>query len=170
MKVALVIFIIANLAISPQVFSKPLALETIEPKSACSFLEIAGLKSQGWGELGSGDYGCPSEKKEFGPASALGERNDITYYVSSADGKLEQLKLIVNINNPKAAAQAKNELKKATKELLGKLGIKEVPKSIVTGINEASDATAEVEGIKFKVSKMSWGGNTEQFSLKFTAE
>lgn len=170
MKIKFITSMIAGFVFCSSAFSSQLTLDSIEPKSTCSYLENMGLKSQGWGELGSGDHGCPSEKKEFGPPSALGERNDITYYVSSVGGKLEQLKLLVNINNPKAAAAAKAELNKAAKQLLGKLGITTIPNNIVSAINAASDATAEVEGVKLKVVKMSWGEDTDQFSIKFTVE
>lgn len=141
------------------------ALSKIEPKTTCSFLQKRGLESQGWGELAGGEYGCPSETKEFGMESEIFHRNDITYYVSSTNGELTELKLMVNVNNPKDISSAKQELLVATQELLSKLGVKVIPNELLKGISNVQNADVSVNGLNFNLVKMPWG-TQGQFSIK----
>lgn len=137
----------------------------LPPQKACSFLQAKGLTSEGWGELGGGEYGCPSVQKEFGIDTKTFYRNDIRYYVTSTNGKLSELKLFVNVNNPKDHTSAKKELLSTTQELLSNIGIKSIPAELTKGINDLQNTELSANGLNFYLVKMPWG-TQGQFSIK----
>ncbi|MDV7211350.1 hypothetical protein [Azotobacter beijerinckii] len=140
---------------------------TINPaNNACGFLESVGLKSQGWGVLAGGDYGCPSNMKEFGSASGSFERNDIRYYVISANGKsLTELKIFVNVNNSKDYASARKELLNAANVLMRNLGVESLPSQLSSAINTSSSKSLKINGMDVSLVKMPWG-NSGNYSIK----
>lgn len=143
-------------------------ISNIDPKSTCGWMAGQGLKSQGWGELGGGDFGCPSITKEFGPASASLEKSDITYYVISSGGVLSELKIFLNVNNPGAARVAGKELLGSVDVLLEKLGVK-TPAELRSAIEKSESYSYSDAGFSFRLVKMSWG-NAGQYSYKFIVQ
>lgn len=135
-------------------------INEIDAKTSCDYLKNLGFRSQGWGQLVEGDYGCPSEEKLLGKVSATNLQNDIRYYVVSKDGThLSELKIFLNISDLEQSTAATQTMVKATNTLLGKLGLKNVSAEIKNAILAGQSTQLEKQGFRITVSKTLWENN-----------
>jgi hypothetical protein len=109
--------------------------------AACTALTELGLATRTWrkdelGWLASSDY-----LRIGSPRNVIGLPTNLAYYVeSNVERRVEQLKLVLNVNNPLTRDQGLIEMEEATRCLFQKLGY-EVPLELFVSLQQAKDLT-----------------------------
>lgn len=88
-----------------------------DPASTCVALDDVGLKTRGWKDRGSSDYGCTSPYKDIGPGHPL--PNNLAFYAEGQISSVKLLKLVLNVNKPEHAKTSHQALLH-TAEILSK--------------------------------------------------
>lgn len=118
----------------------------------------------------SNDYQCGTSYKNIGKANSSLLSNNIAYYVSGSKAEVaDTIKIVVNINQPKNAKQAREELSKAVNQLFLSAFEKSAPEKIINKISSGKDGswTYGAHVITFKKNKWQSGKGFEyNFTLK----
>ena len=129
-------------------------LKVTEPSIACALLSDSGLKGRKWTDYGDGSFGCASDYKDIGSGSPLS--NNLAYYATGTATAVEQVKLVLNFNQPKSKGPAIGALGKASEALAPKvLGAKlnnEIRKAIVKG----EPVTSQIGSGSIEVTRDDW--------------
>lgn len=129
-------------------------LKITEPRSVCAFLADSGLPGRKWTDYGDGSSGCASNYKDIGAGSPLA--NNLAYYVTGTDSAAEQVKLVLNFNQPKTHGPAIGALGKATEKLAPKaLGAK-LTNSLRKAIVRGEPVTAVLGSGTIEVTREDW--------------
>lgn len=132
----------AGLAI---LFVSPVALANAELKSAapsevCAALNALGLPTSVWKPT-YGRFDCLSNYKRIGDAFPLA--NNLAYYAEGDRARVTQVKLVLNVNDPRQATTALNELLKAAGALCPKVTGNQLPAAIRAAIRAARKGSAK---------------------------
>jgi len=95
-------------------------LRETDPLAVCSVLADIGLKGRKWVDYGDGTSGCASDYKEIGKAS-IGLANNLAFYGMGKGRTADEVKLVLNYNQPKQAPTATKELQRAAERLATKM-------------------------------------------------
>ncbi|WP_017346424.1 hypothetical protein [Pantoea sp. A4] len=129
-------------------------LKETSPKQVCSFLSDLDLKGRAWTDYGDGTAGCASNYKDIGTGSPLA--NNLAFYANGSDSTVNNVKLVLNFNQPKSRDLPIRELKKASEKLsLEALGAK-LPDSIKKAISLGQPLTAKVGTGTIDITRDDW--------------
>lgn len=129
-------------------------LKQASPDTVCAFLSDAGLKGRKWTDYGDDTSGCASNYKEIGSGSPL--PNNLAYYVKGSGSTVEQVKLVVNFNQPKSPGASIQALGKAAEKLAPKALGAPLPASIKKAIVLGQPQTASVGSGIVEVLRDDW--------------
>jgi len=127
-------------------------LKESSPSKVCGFLSKSGLSTGIWKD--NYGYGCNSPYKQLGSGSPLA--NNIAYYVDGNRTKVEQAKLVININNSSSASATHLELLKASEVLSKKLSGQKLPQSLANAIKEGKAITQNIDKTLVEVVRFDW--------------
>lgn len=141
----------ALLCLSPSSFA---ALTDQNPTAVCAWLDGSGLIGREWSNSEDGTSGCSSDYKEIGEGSPL--PNNLAFYAEGVSETVNEVRLVVNYNQPRSSKSATRELVAAS-EILAKqaLGLP-LPKRVVEAISAGKPIIASVGSGSVEVSRMSW--------------
>ncbi len=91
-----------------------------EPQRLCSELTPDGLRTDGWkqSKVIPGEWLCMTTLTPFGTIGANGMENNIAFYVNgTSSSRANDIRIKININNPRERAQSFLRLDSATKAL-----------------------------------------------------
>lgn len=129
-------------------------LKQATPEEACAFLSDLGLKGRAWTEYGDGASGCASNYKDIGSGSPL--PNNLAFYATGSGHIVDQVKLVVNFNQPNSKAAATNSLLAASARLSQKSLGASLPQSITKAIQAGTPAVADVGTGSVEVIRDEW--------------
>lgn len=126
--------------------------------------------------LSTNDYHrFPTEPNEWFAGSSYLEIGDdvfpdnLSYYVDGAENAATQLKLILNVNNPKSGKQSEAALARAAQILSQKAFNATMPQAVVTAIGRRKPLTAQFSGSEIFIEKVEFtGGIKGGYSIDFT--
>jgi hypothetical protein len=125
------------------------------PEAVCQYLADSGLKGRKWvADYGDGTSGCASDYKDIGGGSPLA--NNLAYYVTGEGRQVQQVKLVVNYNQPKSGSAATSALIAASQKLAVKALGAQLPDSIASLIKSGKPATQNVGSGEVEVSRDDW--------------
>ncbi|ENA27504.1 hypothetical protein EGJ52_23570 [Pseudomonas luteola] len=129
-------------------------LADTDPDSVCQFLAASDLKGRKWTDYGDGTAGCASDYKDIGNGVPLA--NNLAYYVMGQGNEAERVKLVMNANQPNAAAPAIKQLSNAASKLSPKaLGVP-LPDSVRKAIAKGEPVVVNVGSGEVEVLKDIW--------------
>lgn len=127
-------------------------LKELSPSKVCNFLSKSGLSTGTWKD--NYGYECSSPYKKLGSGSSLA--NNIAYYVDGSSSKVEQVKLVININNASSSSFAHSELLKFSKILSTKLSGQKLPQSIANSIKYGKAGSQKINKTLIEVVRFNW--------------
>lgn len=147
--------ILALLALSIYSLSAMAEVAQPSPEIVCQYLADSGLKGRKWvADYGDGTSGCASDYKDIGAGSPLA--NNLAYYVTGEGRDVQQVKLVVNYNQPKSGAAATSALVAASQKMaLKALGAK-LPESISSMIKAGKPGTQKLGSGEVEVARDEW--------------
>lgn len=145
--------IVASLAIATSASAEIL---TPEPSKACALLADAGLKGRKWvDDYGDGSAGCASDYKDIGSSSA-GMANNLAYYVTGAGSSANEVKLVLNYNQPSHSASGTAALLAASKKLSQRALGAGLPDSVAKLIKKGEGGSEQVGKGVVEVVRDDW--------------
>ncbi|OPA86300.1 hypothetical protein BFW87_26540 [Pseudomonas fluorescens] len=129
-------------------------LKLTSPETACAFLSDSGLKGRKWTDYGDGTSGCASNYKDIGTGSPLA--NNLAYYALGSGSTVDQVKLVLNFNQPKTPGPSVQALGKAAEKLTQKALGAALPASIKKAIALGQPQVAAVGTGSVEVLREEW--------------
>ncbi|WP_330565861.1 DUF6030 family protein [Pseudomonas yamanorum] len=129
-------------------------LKQSSPENVCAFLSDSGLKGRKWTDYGDGTSGCASNYKDIGGGASLA--NNLAYYATGSGSTVDQVKLVLNFNQPKSPGASIQALGKAAEKLASKALGAPLPASIKKAIVLGQPETAEVGTGTVEVLRDEW--------------
>lgn len=129
-------------------------LKSSDPEQACTYLADSGLPTRGWKVLTSSYSGCSSAYKDIGTGFPLA--NNLAYYATGDSAGVNELKLVVNLNQPNDSAAAIEALSNTAKKLSETAAGKPLPASIEQAIKGRKAAGAKVGVTHVQVVRDNW--------------
>lgn len=129
-------------------------LKQTSPEAVCAFLSDFGLKGRKWTDYGDGTSGCASNYKDIGSGSSL--VNNLAYYATGSGSTVDQVKLVLNFNQPKSPGASIQALGKAAEKLAPKALGAPLPVSIKKAIVLGQPQTASVGTGTVEVLRDEW--------------
>lgn len=128
-----------------------------QPSVACNTMAGYHMPAMNtWKDYGYGmGYGCNSSYLDIGSASS-GLANNIAYYVDGDSHKVNQVKLVLNVNQRLQENEAKTALVRASHELVEKSLGKKLPSEIVHALNSGGSLVLSREEINYEVRRSDW--------------
>ena len=129
-------------------------LKQTKPEPVCTLLSDSGLKGRKWTDYGDGTSGCASNYKDIGSGSPMA--NNLAFYATGGGSAVDQVKLVLNFNQPNSKAAATKALLAASTSLAQKaLGAK-LPQSITKAIQSGTTASANAGTGSIEVLRDDW--------------
>jgi hypothetical protein len=127
----------------------------ILPSKACDFLARDGFKpNTPYHHYYDEEWGCGSSYVEIGTGSPL--PNNIAYYVSGTQDKVEKLYLVINVNDRGQAIGAHKRLLAAAHELLKASLGQTLPEEAATAIENGQPKSWVINGAAVEVKRDDW--------------
>ena len=152
--IVLIVFVLSN---GTSTSKNSTTHKITSPSTACSLLSRHGLDSKkGYAVVYDNEYGCSSRYKEFGNALPNQLRNNIAYYVSGKSGKVESIKLVVNINNKTDATKAHTELAHYASLLEKEAFNRNIGPQRLKAISNGANKHWDLNGVGFDIKRVNW--------------
>lgn len=129
-------------------------LNLSNPDDACAALADSGLKGRKWTDYGDGSSGCASNYKDIGQGSPLA--NNLAFYVTGSGQSAEQVKLVLNFNQPKTPGPAIKALSAAAVSLSPKMLGVPLPTEVRKAIAQGKPASAIAGSGRVEVIRDDW--------------
>lgn len=130
-------------------------LKKIDPAGVCSVLADSGLKGRKWVDYGDGTAGCASDYKDIGKAS-IGMANNLAFYGMGKGKTANEVKLVLNYNQPKQAAAATKELEGAAERLATRMLGASLPAATKKAITAGQPHTEKAGSGEIEVTRDDW--------------
>lgn len=125
------------------------------PETVCQYLADIALKGRKWvPDYGDGTSGCATDYKDIGTGAPLA--NNLAYYATGKGGKVDQLKLVLNYNQPKSAGFATASLISAAQKLSPKALGASLPPEVIQLIKAGRSGKAKVGTGEVEVLRDNW--------------
>jgi len=135
------------------------------PPQACNYLADAGLHTRGYNYQSGNVYGALSDCQELGSEFPLA--NNIAYYVTGSENKVDELKLVLNVNMPNKSGEAHNTLLRYSEILYQKALDKTLLSYIKTSIVEGKAGQWHSHNVTVELRRDDWDTG-KGYSLTFT--
>lgn len=138
MKILSVIVLLASIAAPAHA-----ELPKSNPSEVCELLGDIGMQSRGWKAVYDQEYACMSAYKDVNGSDSI--PNNIAFYAEGDSSRVKQVKLVLNVNNPRGAVADHAALLKAANHLSVKLSGGALP-LLVQGAIRAGTPVSKKEG------------------------
>jgi hypothetical protein len=130
------------------------------PPPACTYLRIVGLVTERyWRDDGERLFHCLSPYQELGTVAdpmGLGLKNNLAYYVDGDAERIQQMKLVLNVNQRHEAQQAHQALVRAAKALTQQALNTPLPKTAEQAITAGKPWKGTVKAATLELTRDDW--------------
>lgn len=133
--------------------------------STCLIMEDQGLSGRSitnntlWRNYYENDYGCNSTYKKLKASAPYILENNIAFYIVGSKHQINKIYLVLNVNDKAEQVSAINELKKSSSILYKRIIGKELPKDLVTAIQNSQPLKKAIGDYKVEVKRIDWPTN-----------
>jgi len=138
------------------------------PRSLCQSLANNGIPTAGWKKSRAfeGEWICLSTLIPFGRTGPYGMENNIALYVTgTTPGRANEIRIKVNVNNPRQVDQAFNRLSRATDRIFSTMGA-DTPDRLVIALKEKSPVEFDTD--YGRVSLIKQPGRIDSYVVSIT--
>ncbi len=125
-----------------------------DPAATCVAMNEIGLKTRGWKDRGSSDYGCSSPYKDIGSGYPL--PNNLAFYAEGEKSSVKLVKLVLNVNKTEHAKTGHEALLHAAGILSEKATGQPLSKTLKAALSSGKSVTEKLGNSKITVIRDNW--------------